>query len=81
MFRRLRLVPVLAMLLLTASVPVTTACATTTGDGKGCCRVCRTGKPCGDSCIARDKNCTKSGGCACSGMVWQGDIFGVEVAG
>lgn len=31
----------------------------------GCCRVCRTGKPCGDSCIAKDKRCTKSPGCAC----------------
>ena len=32
-----------------------------------CCRVCRTGKACGDSCISRDKTCHTSGGCACDG--------------
>ena len=32
-----------------------------------CCRVCRTGKACGDSCISRDKTCHTSGGCACNG--------------
>jgi len=33
----------------------------------GCCKVCRAGKACGDSCIARDKRCTKAPGCACDG--------------
>ncbi len=37
------------------------------GGGGGCCRVCTSGKPCGDSCIARDKTCNKGPGCACSG--------------
>ena len=76
MLRRLRLAPVLALILLTASIPAATACGTL---GGGCCRVCRTGKPCGDSCIARDKNCTKSGGCACSGLTWEADILGPEI--
>ena len=33
----------------------------------GCCRKCVTGKPCGDSCISRDKECHKPPGCACWG--------------
>ena len=33
----------------------------------GCCKVCRAGKACGDSCIARDKTCHKGKGCACDG--------------
>ena len=32
-----------------------------------CCKVCHKGKACGDSCIAREKNCTKGPGCACDG--------------
>jgi len=32
-----------------------------------CCKVCSTGKPCGDSCIAKDKTCNKGSGCACGG--------------
>ncbi|MFZ6185892.1 formylglycine-generating enzyme family protein [Nannocystis pusilla] len=32
---------------------------------QGCCRYCSTGKPCGDSCIARNKTCRKGPGCAC----------------
>lgn len=30
-----------------------------------CCKVCSTGKACGDSCIARSKSCHKAPGCAC----------------
>jgi hypothetical protein len=30
-----------------------------------CCKVCRKGKACGDSCIARDKYCHRPPGCAC----------------
>ncbi len=33
----------------------------------GCCRVCTTGKACGNSCIARSKTCHKGKGCACNG--------------
>ncbi|GAB5534833.1 MAG: hypothetical protein Rubg2KO_10820 [Rubricoccaceae bacterium] len=31
----------------------------------GCCQRCRSGKPCGNSCIARSKTCTTASGCAC----------------
>ena len=33
--------------------------------GGACCRMCRQGKACGDSCIARNKVCRKGPGCAC----------------
>ena len=33
----------------------------------GCCKICRKGKACGDSCIAVDKVCHKGVGCACNG--------------
>jgi hypothetical protein len=32
-----------------------------------CCKICSTGKACGDSCIARWKTCHKGKGCACDG--------------
>lgn len=32
-----------------------------------CCKTCRKGKACGDSCISRDKTCRKGPGCACNG--------------
>lgn len=35
--------------------------------GLACCKVCRAGKACGDSCIAREKVCHKGKGCACDG--------------
>ena len=31
----------------------------------GCCKVCREGKACGDTCIAQDAECTEGPGCAC----------------
>jgi hypothetical protein len=30
-----------------------------------CCKICRKGKACGDTCIARDKECRTPPGCAC----------------
>jgi hypothetical protein len=30
-----------------------------------CCKVCTKGKPCGDTCISRDKICHVGPGCAC----------------
>lgn len=30
-----------------------------------CCKTCGKGKACGDSCIARDRKCSKGPGCAC----------------
>jgi hypothetical protein len=32
-----------------------------------CCKVCRKGKACGDSCISRAYECHKGPGCACDG--------------
>ncbi|SLN13456.1 hypothetical protein PEL8287_00522 [Roseovarius litorisediminis] len=32
-----------------------------------CCKTCRKGKACGDSCISRNKTCRKSSGFACDG--------------
>lgn len=34
---------------------------------KGCCEICRKGKACVGSCIARDKKCHKVPSCACDG--------------
>ncbi len=31
----------------------------------GCCKICTTGKACGDSCISRSYTCHKGPGCAC----------------
>ncbi len=35
----------------------------------GCCMYCRKGKPCGDACISRSKNCNVGPGCACSASI------------
>ena len=32
-----------------------------------CCKICRKGKACGDSCISREKTCQEGPGCACDG--------------
>jgi len=34
--------------------------------GSECCRICKKGKACGDSCIAKDATCKKGKGCACN---------------
>jgi len=34
---------------------------------KACCRVCRKGQACGNSCISRRYTCRKPAGCACNG--------------
>lgn len=47
---------------------VSPACATgVIGEAAACCKVCKKGKACGDSCIARNKTCKKGKGCACNG--------------
>ena len=51
-------------LIVTASVPALQGCGGDGGDN--CCRVCDTGKACGDACIAKTDSCNKSGGCACN---------------
>lgn len=49
-------------------------CAATSSSAVGetqtaqrCCRVCRTGKACGNSCINRSLTCRQPPGCACNG--------------
>lgn len=32
-----------------------------------CCKTCRKGKACGNSCISKKKRCTRGAGCACDG--------------
>lgn len=34
---------------------------------QSCCKVCKAGKACGNSCISRDKACHQPPGCACGG--------------
>lgn len=34
---------------------------------QSCCKVCITGKACGDSCISKSYKCYKGVGCACDG--------------
>jgi hypothetical protein len=69
MHRRIRVIPLFAMILLTSGAPLATACGG--GDGptgsSGCCTVCKEGKACGDSCISKSSTCTKGSGCACNG--------------
>jgi len=51
----------MAPLAVTASLP---GCSEATGS---CCRVCRDGKACGDSCIPKTSTCNVGPGCACNG--------------
>tara|TARA_B100001094_G_C18176900_1_gene798424 strand:- start:2553 stop:2807 length:255 start_codon:yes stop_codon:yes gene_type:complete len=32
-----------------------------------CCKICKKGKACGDSCINKNYTCRKPAGCACNG--------------
>ncbi len=34
---------------------------------QSCCKTCRKGQACGDSCISRSKTCSAGKGCACQG--------------
>lgn len=34
---------------------------------QGCCKTCRKGKACGNSCISTSKSCRVGPGCACNG--------------
>jgi endonuclease YncB( thermonuclease family) len=43
-----------------------TALGTIAVEANACCKVCTTGKACGDSCISRSKSCNKGRGCACN---------------
>jgi len=43
------------------------ASGTPAAEPMACCKVCKQGKACGNSCIAQDKNCHQPPGCACDG--------------
>lgn len=42
-----------------------------TGGSGGCCRVCSSGKACGNACINRNYTCHQPPGCACNGSLAQ----------
>ena len=50
-----------------------------TGWNAACCKVCRKGKACGNSCIKRTYTCHKGKGCACDGQA--SSLFGIESQG
>lgn len=39
--------------------------ASSGGDSGGCCKMCSTGKACGNSCISKNYTCHQPPGCAC----------------
>lgn len=57
--------PTLTPLPTLAPLPTSTVRPDTSGGS--CCRVCRTGKACGDSCINVNYTCRQPAGCACNG--------------
>lgn len=70
LWHRVRLAVVVALSLAAAGGPtLATACksADASGPGSGCCKVCTTGKACGDTCIQRSDTCHVGSGCACNG--------------
>ena len=50
-----------------ADVPSTAATLPNGFVAAACCKLCRKGKACGNSCISRAKTCWKGPGCACDG--------------
>lgn len=64
------LLPLLAAFLLVPAASVATpepATCSITAEGVQCCKICRKGKPCGDTCISKKKACRSPKGCACAG--------------
>ncbi len=47
--------------------PAPTATPLPAAPARSCCRVCTTGKACGNSCINRNYTCRQPPGCACDG--------------
>ena len=49
------------------NIPVTSPSAVVldTSNERACCRICRAGQACGDSCISRTSQCDRAPGCAC----------------
>lgn len=58
--RRLRIGYLIILLVATASLG---SCS----EEENCCKTCTVGKACGDSCIAKEKDCDEGVGCACNG--------------
>jgi len=57
-----------SILLISGSAIGGSACTTDGGGGNyACCKVCTTGKACGDTCISRSYECHVGPGCACDG--------------
>lgn len=56
-----------ALALLTVTTVGAAAPLCGTAYAQSCCKVCKAGKACGDSCIAKNKSCKKGKGCACNG--------------
>lgn len=61
-----RLLYALPLVMVSSSTPFMLACEDDGPTGT-CCRVCREGKACGDSCIPRENQCNVGPGCACNG--------------
>lgn len=61
-----RIVRLLPLLFLLGGSTIS-ACSEPAGPSGGCCKVCTTGKACGNSCISRTKTCHKGAGYACDG--------------
>lgn len=58
----------LTALALAAMVPVGAAAPLCgAAFAQACCKICKAGKACGNSCISRDKKCHQPPGCACDG--------------
>jgi len=68
MWRIVRLTGVVALTLAATGGPLACGGKSATGSS-GCCKVCRTGKACGDTCIQASDTCHQPTGCACNG--WQ----------
>lgn len=50
-----------------ASSALDTATEANAASPMACCKTCTKGKACGDSCIAKNKDCHQPAGCACDG--------------
>ncbi len=66
-WKRVRLAAALGLTLAAASGPPLTAACSKDSTGSSCCKVCTTGKACGDTCIQKTDTCNQPPGCACNG--------------
>ena len=57
----------LALCSLLSAAPILSGCDGGPTSSSKCCKVCTTGKACGDTCIAKNLTCHTAGGCACNG--------------